>query len=196
MTIIPPNSRNVISSEVLDNDLLINILSSILPRFLGWKGNQRYSHLKGWRMVLRTLVIQACAVCMYVEDGDLSSMNPCPTSVPPYFVCCKCQLPTCWHILLPFRLSSCHRPHWRQLEPNSTGPWGYQACPLTPQSHVSHLPCDVCPLSAKSGQLHQQGIPNPGTPIHWPHLEKPHVLIDVNLASLTEINAYSHFNTK
>jgi len=28
------------------------------------------------------------------------------------------------------------------------------------------------------------------------HLEKPHVLIDVNLASLTEINAYSHFNTK
>ena len=44
-------------------------------------------------------------------------------------------------------------------------------------------------LKELSNALHGRGM-------YLIHLEKPHMLIEVNLASLTEINAYSHFNTK
>ena len=46
------------------------------------------------------------SLCTSVEDGDLSSLNPHPTSVYPSFVHTERRWQTCWHVHLPFLSSS------------------------------------------------------------------------------------------
>ena len=58
--------------------------------------------------------------CTSAEDGDLSSLDPHPTSVSPSFVHVEHRWPTCWHIRPPLPLVIDHAHKNRNLTPEDS----------------------------------------------------------------------------